>query len=316
MTTLTPALRRRLVLMALPLLALASGCKRAAPPSGTPLPPPPPPTPALGEIAVQDLTADEERPAGATVSVAPLVAAVKSRLAGAGLFAAGTADGGAPVRARVRIEFSCEDVVAGDKAAARAVVRLRLDTRPSDVAAGHWNEDVQAGAETIYKPSSKPDKADLFQRLVARTINDLLDAYLARQRLWTGSEGVAKAAIKADAGELRLEAVRMVGERKMKGAADELLALLDDPDEATRDAALGALVELRERRAVGVLASQKSMRDRREMRKILDAISVLGGSEAAEYLAFVADGHDDPEIRTMASQARARLLRRADAGAK
>ena len=52
------------------------------------------------------------------------------------------------------------------------------------------------------------------------------------------------------------------------------------------------------------------MRDRREMRKILDAIATLGGKEASEYLSFVAEGHDDPEIRELAAAARARLQRR------
>jgi hypothetical protein len=307
--------------LALPVLilaatALASGCRRSkgSDPAAAQAPAPAP-IPALGEISVVDATPDDARPAGGALKVEPLVQQVRATLSGAGLFAATKPDAGAAVAARVRIEISCEDVVAGAKAAARAAVRLRIDTRPSEIAAGHWNEDVQAGAETIYKPASKPDRADLFQRLVARTVGDLLSGYLARQRLWTGSEAAARATLKADAGEMRLEAVHVVAERKLASAAPELLQLLDDPDEATRDAALGALVELRDRRAVGVLASQKSMRDRREMRKILDAISVLGGSEAAEYLAFVADGHDDPEIRTMAAEARARLLRRADAAA-
>jgi HEAT repeat protein len=96
--------------------------------------------------------------------------------------------------------------------------------------------------------------------------------------------------------------------------APALLKLLEDPEEVVRDAALGALVELRDRRAVSVLAEGRSMRDRREMRKILDAIALLGGDEAADYLAFVADGHEDPEIRALAVSARQRLGRRGDAG--
>ena len=89
-----------------------------------------------------------------------------------------------------------------------------------------------------------------------------------------------------------------------------LLRLLEHPEESVRDAALGALVELKDRRAVAVLASQRSMRDRREMRKILDAIATLGGNEASEYLSFVAEGHDDPEIRELAAAAKARMQRR------
>ena len=78
-----------------------------------------------------------------------------------------------------------------------------------------------------------------------------------------------------------------------------------------RDAALGALIAMRERRAVRELTQSRSLRDRREMRKIIEAISILGGQEADEYLSFIAATHDDDEIRAEAAAARARLQRRA-----
>jgi hypothetical protein len=46
------------------------------------------------------------------------------------------------------------------------------------------------------------------------------------------------------------------------------------------------------------------------MRKIIEAISILGGQEAEDYLSFVAATHDDDEIRAAAAAARARLARR------
>ena len=53
------------------------------------------------------------------------------------------------------------------------------------------------------------------------------------------------------------------------------------------------------------------------MRKIIEAISILGGQEADEYLSFVAATHDDDEIRAEAAAARARLQRReAEAGSR
>jgi hypothetical protein len=71
---------------------------------------------------------------------------------------------------------------------------------------------------------------------------------------------------------------------------------------------------MKDRRAVAVLTRSRSFRDRREMQKIIEAISVLGGVEALDYLSFVADAHDDPDIKTQAAEARQRLARRMDAG--
>jgi HEAT repeat protein len=82
-----------------------------------------------------------------------------------------------------------------------------------------------------------------------------------------------------------------------------LIALLSDDEETIRDAALGALVELHDARAVPALTKTKSMKDRREMRKIIDALAALGGQEASDYLDFVANAHEDEEIRNMAKAA-------------
>ncbi len=291
-----------------PLLALAaaSACKKNSAPPGEPVRP----TPGLGSVAVSDFTPPDARPEGVSVDTQAIEQRVRRTLAGSGLFASGPHDAGGALVARVRLEFGMENVVADQKGAARAAVRLRIDTRPSEMAAPHWNEDVQAGSETQYEVASNPNKRELFNKLVNRTVDDLLAGYVARQKLWVGPAVALRDTLKADAGELQIEAIRVVGERKLASEADTLLKLLDSPEESVRDAALGALVELKDRRAVGVLAAQRSMRDRREMRKILDAIAILGGDEASEYLAFVAEGHDDPEIREMATAARTRLQRR------
>jgi hypothetical protein len=320
MPTFNSALRpspHRLLLVLL--LALAPGCRCSQDAPAAKPAPPPPPVPALGEVTIQDVTAEGERPAGAVLDLPALETNVRKSLADAGLFRTASGDAGSPARARVRIEVGLEEVAAEGKAAARAAVRMRIDTRPSEVAADHWNEDVQAGSEHVYelKGAAPVDRRELYGKLVAGTVSDLVAAYVTRQRLWTDDGTTARSALtKADAGEMRLEAIRVIGERKLSSAAPELLKLLEDEDENVRDAALGALVGLRDRRAVSVLAGQRSMRDRREMRKILDAIAVLGGPEAAEYLGFVADGHDDPEIRAIATQAKERMQRREDAASK
>jgi hypothetical protein len=278
---------------------------------------PPEVVPRLGAVAVQDLTAPEAIPAAARIDVKALTGELQSRLAGSGLFAPGGPDAGGdtPV-ARVRAELAMEDVQAEGKAAARAMVRFRVDTRPASVAAQHWNEDVQAGAETTYAPSPTTDQKAVFAKLASRAVADLASAYVGRQRLWRGNAAEVHSALTADGGELQVEAIHAIADRKLTSEVPTLLKLLSNDDEGIRDAALGALVELKERRAVGEIAKQRSMRDRREMRKILDAIATLGGQEAEEYLSFVADAHEDEEIRQMAKQALVRLKRRAPPPAK
>jgi hypothetical protein len=301
----------RLVLVGgLSAAALTLGCKHKAP---APPAAPPDTPPRLGQVLVQDLTPPEAIPAAARVDPRALSRELQGKLAGAGVFAGPAPDGGAGLVARVRADLALEEVTADGKAAARAVVRFRVEPRPSEGVAPHWSEDVQAGSETTYPLSPEPDRKAIFARLASRTLGDLAQGYVSRQRLWKGSADDVRSALAVETGDLRIEAIRAVAQRHLTSEVPALLKLLSDDDETVRDAALGALVELHDRRAVTELAKQRSMRDRREMRKILDAIAALGGQEAADYLGFVADTHEDEEIRQMAKQALDRLKRRADA---
>jgi hypothetical protein len=291
-------------------LALALGCRRK------PAAPPPPPAdipPRLGPVQVHDLTPGGALPPEVRIDADALARDLRARLAGAGVFGPAAPDGAAGSVARVRAELALEQVEADEKGAARAVIRFRVEPRPAEGVAPHWSEDVQAGSETTYALSPAPDRKALFAKLVSRTLNDLTTAYLARQRLWSGSADDVRSALAVETGDLRIEAIRAVAQRRLTSEVPSLLSLLSDDDETVRDAALGALVELGDRRAVTELAKQRSMRDRREMRKILDAIATLGGQEASDYLAFVADTHEDEEIREMAKQALDRLKRHAPA---
>ena len=142
-----------------------------------------------------------------------------------------------------------------------------------------------------------------FRRLAERTAEDLVKTYVARQKLWSADVQDVARALKSSDNELRVEAMRVVGARKLRDLVPEILRLLVDEDEGVRDTALGTLVVLQERSAVKALATSRQMRDSREMRKVLDAIAALGGREAKEYLEFVAETHDDEEIREMAKAA-------------
>ncbi len=242
--------------------------------------------------------------------------ALREHLLGSALFS--FADAGAGPVADLRVQIATEVVEVGAKGQARARVGLRLETRPDDAPGAVSFELAGAGSEAYEIPrgGSPAVRAAVFRGLVLRIAGDLIEDLAARRRLADGPVAGVEAALQADGGPLREEAIRAVGERRLTAEAPLLLKLLGDPDEATRDAALGALIALGDRRAVTELARTRSLRDRHEMHKIIEAISILGGQEADDYLSFVAASHDDDDIRAAAAAARDRLQRReAEAGA-
>jgi hypothetical protein len=272
------------------------------------LPPPPPPPPLLGGVEIRDVTPPGDSPAA--LDAPALERALRDRLLETGLFATSAPDGG-PERpvVRVRADVAIESAEVGNQGAARARVLMYLRSRPAE-APGAIDEALNGGGEQRYAVGQVRDRPALFQRLVLRVSGDLIGGFAARRKLHVGSPDQVHAALTADAGDLREEAIRVAGERKLAQEVPALLALLNDPDESIRDAALGALIQIGDRRAVSELTRTRSLRDRREMRKIIEAIATLGGQEALDYLSFVAESHDDEEIRSEAAAAKARVERR------
>jgi hypothetical protein len=322
-----------------PLLLVAglalSACHRnqAAPPP--PAAVAPPPRPALGEVILRDSTPGSATPPS-SIDFDRLQDDLRARLAASGLFT--PSDAGAPgAVVRVRADVALDGAEVEDKGVARAAVRLRFDTRPSD-APGAIEEDLAGEGEQVYPIHGKraakargakahptvenappapglEEKRALFARLALRVAGDLIDGFAAREKLATAPESAIRAALRADGGELQEQAIRIAGERKLRDEVPALLDLLDNPNESVRDAALGALIQIGDRRAVTALTKSRSLHDRREMRKIIEAIATLGGDEALDYLSFVAASHDDEEIRALAAAAKQRLERHQQATA-
>lgn len=269
------------------------------------------PRPRLGAIDVEEASADPAK--AGPLDTAAIAGASRKILLSAGLIDM-TAVDAAPAGAvlRVKITAGVEFTEVEKKGVLRAGVGVRLKTRPSD-APNAIEEDLTAGGEQAYAITPELDRHALAQRLVERTLNDVLAEFVARARLRTAPAAEIHAAITTRDGgvpAVREEAIRMAGARGMREEIPVLLPLLQDEHEAVRDAALGALIALREQKAVTELTRNRSLRDRHEMRKILEAIAIIGGDEAKDYLNFVAQTHDDEEIRKLAADAKARMERR------
>lgn len=270
--------------------------------------------PFLGQVVVQQMSDEDHAIPGVLFDDATLTKSAREQIVAAGVFSNPQVNQPSVIKpkADVLLGYIAEDVRAEGKALARVVAKLKVGIKPANAADPDWAEDVEASGEMPYtlgkegKPSPKA-----FVSLVTKLNADLLGEYLARQKLRTAPEQAIVEMIKADdETTLREAAIRQAGQRKLAMAVDPLLGLLTNDSEPIRDAALGALLQMREQRAVSVLAASRSMRDRREMRKIVEAIALLGGSEAVSYLEFVADANEDDEIRGLAKRSLERLRKR------
>lgn len=265
-------------------------CKRSSTPQEAPV--------HLGPVTIDVTVAPGDSP---TFDRDALIEHARKQLQQSGIFAGeARAPKQGTAQATVRIGLVMESVKTDDKAAARAMVRLQITTRPEGVASSRYSEDTRANAEMLYQPGG--DSKPVYQRLAEQTITDLLATYVGRQKLWTADRSTLHASLQTP-GELRVDAIRVVAARKLVDEVPTLLTLLADEDENVRDAALGALVTLRDQRAVPALTKTRNMRDTREMGKIIEALAVLGGQEALDYLAFVAETHENEDIRNLAAEA-------------
>jgi len=264
--------------------------------------------PGLGAVVVKAPDTVSLGPKQLRIDEGRLASEVESKLREANIFVApktGAAMANVRLTAEGFVEGSALDPVLGVK------VRLGISVRPWSKEHERYGEDVLAIGQAKVDETTVLAADSPLQRLVEHTAEDLLQAYVRRQKLWRADQSEVAVALASDDRDLRVEALRVIGKRKLGRLSASVLLLLTDADEAVRDAALGALVALGDRSVIKALADSHQMRDTREMRKVLDAIGTLGGQEAQEYLSFVAETHDDEEIRDMAKEALDRLRRRA-----
>ena len=123
---------------------------------------------------------------------------------------------------------------------------------------------------------------------------------------------VAQLADRGADGELRALSAELLGERRDAAALPALVAVLKDGTAGMelRDAVMGALVRIGDRKAVRPIIDAVAFADRFEMGKLLEAVAALGGDEARSYLTFVKKSHPEPTLREEAGVALQHLEQR------
>jgi hypothetical protein len=268
--------------------------------------------PPAPEIVVIEHTLIEEAfwppEAGPRPDRSKVLARAQDRLVLSGLFAVDPPTERARVRrARVRAAYAVELLprTAEREAQLRATASVAVEWRGS-------GDDLDV-AEVALCTAERPPDADLPDK--ARALLDCaLDAGFAgvvdKERVRRGDEKAIFAALEDPDPSMRSAAFAAIGEHKVAAAVPRLLELLSAKDPYLRDGAIGALVALREPRAVKPLTELARFDDVDMMRRIIDAVGAIGGDDARAYLELIAGGHDVPAIRDLARSALRRLDRR------
>jgi hypothetical protein len=287
----------RALLSLLLVLALMSGCK--------PKVAPPPPPPRIVEVRVIDRT-----PGGSPLSTDAIAArAAKAIAESSGL---PVADGGVPptsaFRLRIEVRVQPGEDPEQKKPMMRALVTVKLSPQDGQALLSYDQTAVAEGSIDAKGDGGVPAAA---QSLAERAVLDVVKGVGARVKLASADAAALGTALDGADDELRLEALRVAGERRERTVVPAVIRLLKNEDRDVRDRAVGTLASIGDARAVRPLTEVARFRDLGDLPMVLDALATIGGDEARAYLEFVSSGHENGEIRELAKKSLGSLDRRA-----
>ncbi len=185
-----------------------------------------------------------------------------------------------------------------ESAVPRAVAAVDLEVAPlggEDAAreAARWAEPMAAGEEAT----------QALRRAIGGAARKAA-GYLA-MALAEAAKPDAQVVADLEAGDARLRdyAVRVLADRKNPAAVPALVTRLNDPDPEVVERAVGALAQIRDRRAVVPLIELSYRREGPAVAQLVRIIGDIGGSEAESFLLTLASGSTEPEVRRAATQA-------------
>jgi hypothetical protein len=221
----------------------------------------------------------------------------------------GARPSGAGVRVSLSLDFARE-VERPDRLGTYAEVgtSLTLRIRTPDGLSRH----EVTGAGSVKLGGDSPDKRRTgMRRALAESLSQAVSLAGMELDALEKSEAKLTEELRSKDGRVREAALRALADRKAKVAVPGLIARLEDPDPDRVRWAIGALLEIGDRRAVSPLIDLMRGKDAAFSSELLFAIGALGGEEAQAYLYTVAQGHEQPSVRRAAQQALDELLARA-----
>jgi hypothetical protein len=288
-------IRRDAMTMSCVCVLLLGGCPAKKQPPSAPMDP----RLAIQRIEARDLTEPAERVVG--MDKEQVLAEVRRRLLASR--SVRLVDKPEPGGYVFKLEFGIAFREDDTGAVARVVLASARANVPSNL------EGAELQASTVAPLPRGSAERDL--AAMKKVLGQILDDILFQAEIAVAPEDKLAAKLGAEKDLQRLAAaVEIVAVRRVKTTVPPLIALLRHKDNRISDRAIGALMAIGDRRAIKPLTELADLRDTEHMAKILDAIGTIGGQEAKDYLEFVSTGHEDTDIRNIASEALERMKRK------
>ncbi|HYX92563.1 MAG TPA: HEAT repeat domain-containing protein [Myxococcaceae bacterium] len=259
----------------------------------------------IGDVRVSGLGAGGDEDLG--ISPSELDARLRTALEANGhfrLLPAGSREARDAASLSFELAFARESQAAGEEGNAVEVGAVLAIRRKIDGIA-HRYELTALGRAPLADGGARVGAT---RAAVDRALEQLAEAANIQLRALSRSDVELLREVRTATGQVREAAIRVLSHRGNREVADVLIARLrpsEDPDVVRQ--AIGALSEMRERRAVQPMIDLTRGKEPGFVREVLFAVAHIGGEEAAAWLFTVAQGHDDEALREVARRALAEM---------
>ncbi|HEY8143339.1 MAG TPA: HEAT repeat domain-containing protein [Kofleriaceae bacterium] len=262
-------------------------------------------TAVIGDISIRRVDPDAHK---TDLKDQDLAGAIGSVLHGSKAFAADQAEvpagrTGVPARVAVNITWDLADTPKGRSivCAVEAAIEWQRGERLTP------RENVLTERPLS---SGDPKRAPaMVAQMIEQSVIEAARGLVAKEELRQGDDAAVLAELDALDPDAVLWGLELVADRKLGAAFERALSLLKAKDAGVRAAALRALVALKDPRAVEPLAKMANFSNPEELKMVVEAVSAIGGDDAAEFLEYVATGHSDADLRSRAREGLERIGR-------
>lgn len=207
-------------------------------------------------------------------------------------------DKGGDYRARLEI------LSAGASTRSRAPVEVQVELELSGGKAGPFRTLAEAGVGRSPRPAPGESSDAAWREAFSSAVGEASAGVRRALTAEAHSTETLLGDLEAADPRVREQAIRVLGDRRIRAAVPALVACLRDPDLRIAERAAGALAQIGDERAVGPIIDFTQRLDEGPYSpRYARIIGDIGGSEARGYLLTLESGQVDPRVREAARAA-------------